>query len=103
MRCIVVLQLFCAGHALDAAPATSASSAAGPLIVQATALDSLSNAKKFLNLNAKFFAVSGRDYLPYLRALNRSGKWEEAVATLHEMLDMNKQLEVLAVGSKLVF
>jgi pentatricopeptide repeat protein len=50
------------------------------------------NAKKFLDLNAKFFSVSGRDYLPYLRALNRLGKWEEAVVTLHQMLD--KQLEV---------
>jgi len=50
------------------------------------------NAKKFLDLNTKFFSVSGRDYLPYLRALNRLGKWEEAVETLHQMLD--KQLEV---------
>jgi pentatricopeptide repeat protein len=54
----------------------------------------IENAKKFLDLNAKIFSVSGRDYLPYLRALNRLGKWEKAVTTLHEMLDMDKHLEV---------
>jgi pentatricopeptide repeat protein len=53
------------------------------------------NAKKFLDLNTALFCASGRDYLPYLRSLNRLGKWEEATAALLEMLD--KQLEVEAV------
>jgi len=50
------------------------------------------NAKKFLELNATLFSVSGRDYLPYLRAVNRLGKWDDAVQTLREMLE--KKLEV---------
>jgi len=50
------------------------------------------NAKYFLGLNAKLFSVSGRDYLPYLRALHRLSMWEEAVQTLREMLD--KKIEV---------
>jgi pentatricopeptide repeat protein len=57
------------------------------------------NAKRFIDLNAALFSVSGRDYLPYLRALNRLGNWQEAAKTLREMLEKNREVDPVCLNT----